>query len=159
MGWRGNTLLLVLICAPAPVLQSGARADPATCLDVVFADGFEGAPPAARISTGALVCVDPLPPDAGCVLLEECGLDDRGNGLDDNCNGMVDESCSCLPGSQASCFSGPPGKRGVGTCADGMHSCMGSDFTFWTECAGSVEPSVEICADGADNDCNSCIDD
>jgi hypothetical protein len=76
------------------------------------------------------------------------------NGVDDDCNGLVDES---LVPPAATC--NPPGFAAgaalQGECKPGHFQCRGADG--WA-CVGGVGPSDEIC-DGRDNDCNGQIDD
>jgi hypothetical protein len=103
-------------------------------------------------------CPNPIGANAGCKGVEDCGPSGSGNGLDDNCNGVVDEGCSCVPGAVEKCFLGPPGKRGVGGCTDGTATCSGQEFGSWGPCTGSIGPSSEKC-DKLDNDCNGCSDD
>jgi hypothetical protein len=80
------------------------------------------------------------------------------NGLDDDCDGVVDEDCACTPGQVQACFRGPPGRRGVGACADGMQRCVGtSEFGVWGPCEGGIAPGAEAC-NGLDDDCNGCTD-
>src|SRR4051812_37205000 len=75
-------------------------------------------------------CANPIAANVGCTPNatdpEICG-----NGLDDNCNGLADEGCSCTPGAVQRCFLGPPGKRNVGGCTDGAQTCVGSEFATW----------------------------
>ncbi|MCC7539846.1 MAG: hypothetical protein IT379_26730, partial [Deltaproteobacteria bacterium] len=92
----------------------------------------------------------------GCGPMELCGETGDGNGLDDNCDGRVDEGCVCMPGVTRPCFAGPPDRRNVGTCADGIETC--SEFGVYEGCAGSIGMVPEVC-DGADNDCNGIPDD
>ncbi len=90
----------------------------------------------------------------GCQARETCG-----NGVDDDCNGAVDDVCPCLPGTVQDCTLGPPGRRAVGVCSGGTQRCAGSgEFGTWAACEGAIGPSPEVC-DGADNDCNGCVDD
>jgi hypothetical protein len=107
----------------------------------------------------AAVCPSPLSPSAGCGPMELCGPNNSGNGVDDNCNGVVDENCPCRPGDVERCFLGPPGKQHVGACTDGTATCEDhGEFGQWGPCVGSIGPSPEVC-DGLDNDCNGCVDD
>ena len=101
------------------------------------------------------MCPSPISDTAGCGATELCGADGKGNGLDDNCNGMIDEGCVCTPGSVRSCFPGPPGKRGVGACTDGQETCQGTEFGTWGPCVGAIAPRPETC-NHLDNDCNGC---
>jgi hypothetical protein len=94
--------------------------------------------------------------EPGCGPIESCGEHGSGNGLDDNCNGMVDEECTCVPGESRPCFAGPPDRRNVGACADGIAHC--NEFGLWSACGSGVFPSAETC-NGADDDCNGITDD
>ncbi len=97
-------------------------------------------------------CTTPVAP--GCLSTETCG-----NGLDDNCNGVVDETCSCAPGAVQQCFLGPPGRSAEGACTMGTQTCEGNqEFGVWGACSGGIWPSAEVC-DDLDNDCNGCTDD
>ncbi len=96
----------------------------------------------------------PLGPE--CVADEICG-----DGLDADCDGLVDEGCGCEPGETAGCFLGSASLRGVGACMDGTMVCMGSfEFGEWGPCEGSVGPSLELCdAAGVDEDCDGAPND
>jgi len=67
---------------------------------------------------------------------EGCGADGTGNGVDDNCNGYIDEGCNpCNPAD---------------TDGDGISECQG-------DCAptvGTIYPGAAEQCDGLDNDCN-----
>ncbi|MBA2662214.1 MAG: hypothetical protein H0U74_07950 [Bradymonadaceae bacterium] len=83
-----------------------------------------------------------------------------GDGLDNNCNGLVDEGCPCT-GSSQRCYLGPPDKAGIGVCAWGIQHCLGE---AWGPCTGSVQPTLEQCGadgrgNGLDNSCNGVVDD
>jgi hypothetical protein len=100
------------------------------------------------------VCTNPV--DDGCMIGQP---DVCGNGTDEDCDGNVDEGCTCQSGAVQACFRGPPGRRGVGSCVDGMQTCQGSgEFTFWGPCTGGITPTDEAC-DTQDNNCNGCADD
>ncbi len=103
-------------------------------------------------------CANAVAPNAGCSP-NQTDPEICGNGLDDNCDGRIDEGCPCTPGAVQPCFQGPPGKRNIGGCTDGTQTCIGSaEFGSWDVCVGSIGPSPERC-DGLDNDCNGCVDD
>ena len=136
-----------------PDMSVDPNADGGTAYNSDFAVNNMCVPPQM-----ATQCPNPIPANAGCKATEDCGADGSGNGLDDNCNGMVDETCSCHPGAVEKCFLGPPGRRGVGGCTDGTATCEGTEFGSWGPCTGSIGPQAESC-DKLDNDCNGCSDD
>ncbi len=105
-------------------------------------------------------CQPPALVGLGCVAALGDGSETLCNGLDDDCDGTVDEGCPCTAGAVQPCFSGPPGRRGVGACVDGTQTCVrGVEFApYWGECVGGIRPGQEAC-DGLDNDCNGCADD
>ncbi|WP_437330668.1 hypothetical protein [Sorangium sp. So ce381] len=59
----------------------------------------------------------------------------------------------CEPGSQLSCYSGPPGTQGVGLCTAGAQTCL-PDGSGYGPCTGDVTPSAEDCITEADEDCD-----
>ncbi|MCS6798956.1 MAG: MopE-related protein [Myxococcota bacterium] len=82
------------------------------------------------------------------------------NGLDDDCDGPIDETCLCVPGATRACWTGPADARGVGVCRDGTQTCVlgpdgaGSD---WGSCEGQRFPGAEAC-NGVDDDCDGVSD-
>ncbi len=85
-------------------------------------------------SGGAVVCNRNTAPSS-----EVC------NGLDDDCDGQVDEG---NPGGGAACNTGQ-----LGQCAAGTTACSGGAII----CNRNVAPSAEVC-DGRDNNCNGTVD-
>lgn len=79
-----------------------------------------------------------------------------GDGLDNNCDGVIDDGCNCQPGRVSSCYRGPVASRGKGQCADGTMTCVGSgEFGKWGPCTGDVLPAAEVCDPGGmDENCN-----
>ncbi|MBU1411967.1 hypothetical protein KKC22_10665, partial [Myxococcota bacterium] len=73
---------------------------------------------------------------------EEC------NNLDDDCDNSIDESLS------RSCYTGPTGTLGVGTCIGGTQTCSAG---AWNTCSGEIRPISEIC-NNADDNCDGTTD-
>jgi hypothetical protein len=77
------------------------------------------------------------------------------DGLDNDCDGDVDEGCECQGSQTQACYSGPPATAGVGPCHAGTQACVAG---HWGACAGEQVPAAEVC-NGVDDDCNAQIDD
>ena len=92
---------------------------------------------------GAAICSV----SAGAPGVETC------NGLDDDCDGRVDQTAAGAALTQA-CYSGPAGTSGVGLCHAGTQTCAAGAYGA---CAGQVVPAAETC-DTLDNDCNGAAD-
>jgi hypothetical protein len=86
-----------------------------------------------------------------CMAMDICG-----DGIDNNCDGVIDDGCNCQPGRVSSCYTGPAATRSKGVCADGTMTCVGSgEFGKWGPCTGDVKPTPEVCdPGGADENCN-----
>jgi hypothetical protein len=68
--------------------------------------------------------------------------------LDNDCDGSVDEGCSCVDGQTQGCGSDiGECEKGTQTCADGI----------WGACTGAIDATIELC-DNKDNNCNSLTD-
>jgi hypothetical protein len=145
--------------------------DPTTPRDLDAGTPMDAGPPRPRDGgsiydldgEAGMVIEDLCPASAmvptGCLTPADEGLVGLCNQLDDDCDGMVDEQCTCTPGDVQPCFRGPPGRRAVGACADGTQQCVrnGEFGGVWGECTGGIAPSLETC-DSLDNDCNGCTD-
>lgn len=76
------------------------------------------------------------------------------NNRDDDCNSQIDNG----PGGGAitqTCYGGPAGTAGVGTCVSGTRTCA---FGAFGACIGEVQPEADICGDNLDSDCDSLDD-
>lgn len=174
MGSRLALVCLVFVCACGPTVQrQNDDGDGGTTVEI-DADPNNPIVPDAEpwtVPDGGIAYPDAEPyvdggvcDDWACASPVSDGCDIGGaeicnNGTDENCNGQVDEGCICDPGAVQACFRGPPGRRGVGLCTDGVQTCSGSgEFTYWGPCDGGIRPGAEAC-DSQDTDCNGCIDD
>ena len=132
---------------PALFLDGSGDKDAGNAYVLDAAVDPDGCPPEMRAT-----CDNPV--DPGCQNAEICD-----NGLDDDCNGQIDDGCSCRPGDVQPCFQGPPGYANVGGCTMGTQTCEGTtEFGHWGPCEGGIFPTPEVC-DALDNDCNGCADD
>jgi hypothetical protein len=97
------------------------------------------------------------------------------NGLDDDCDGRVDNKPGlndaltryCYTGSSSNYVTGPvdtahpDGRYFKGTCTRGSETCTNGAWpsdTVSASCIGQVLPVAETC-DNQDNDCNGSVDD
>ncbi len=60
----------------------------------------------------------------------------------------------CTSGTQ-SCYTGASETEGIGVCIGGTQDCTNS---VWGVCQGEIKPTMEICGDGKDNDCDDEVD-
>jgi hypothetical protein len=71
------------------------------------------------------------------------------DGLDDTCNGTIDEGCDCVDGTERACGSA------VGVCRQGVQRCTAGK---WGNCDGEVAPRTEACDGVLDEDCDGQVD-
>ena len=71
------------------------------------------------------------------------------DGLDNDCDGMVDEGCECTADTNQTCGSD------VGACSLGIQSCVNGT---WSDCGEGIVAFPEICGDYTDNDCDGLVD-
>ncbi len=75
---------------------------------------------------GELNCIP-----TGCEATERCF-----DGLDNNCNGVADEACPCIPGTSTRCLTGRADPT-VSICGWGEMQCVGAgEFGTWGPCTG-----------------------
>jgi hypothetical protein len=85
---------------------------------------------------------------------EHCTLSGESE-RDEDCDGTIDEGCTCDAGS--ACYSADATTKDVGPCHGGTRKCV--DATH-RACEGEVTPKAEDCANpGVDDDCNGTMDD
>jgi hypothetical protein len=115
-------------------------------------------------TTGEVDAPPYIAPDA----MAGCAPEQCGDGLDNDCDGVADDSCACAPETKQACFTGPASARHVGACHDGMASCDATgqeEFGTWGPCLDEKLPSAEVCdvasvdedCDGAANEDCECI--
>lgn len=74
------------------------------------------------------------------------------DGVDDDCDGAVDEGCACEAGTTRSCAGEFPAS---GVCRAGSQAC--GDDGVWSACVGAVGPSAEDCSNDLDDDCDGLV--
>jgi hypothetical protein len=62
----------------------------------------------------------------------------------------------CDPGATAACYTGPAGTEGVSICHGGTRRC--TDTGYWGTCEGEVTPTVDVCGNNVDENCDGIAD-
>jgi len=144
-------------CAAAERCLAGVCACPAglarcggTCVDVSTDVGNCGtcgrACPTGDTCSGALCACEAM---GGIVCAGTCLMSpvETCNGVDDDCDGTIDEGCACTDGMTRACGTD------VGACTAGTQTCSGG---AWGPCSGA-SPGTETC-NGVDDDCDGSTD-
>ncbi|MBL9036993.1 MAG: hypothetical protein JNG84_00635, partial [Archangium sp.] len=92
------------------------------------------------------------------------GLQESCDGLDNNCNNVVDEGAGPNGKISRNCYSGPSGTQGVGTCVAGTQECSGAGIDVYGACVGEKVPTnmpslPETLCNTFDDDCDGRADD
>jgi hypothetical protein len=122
-------------CSEPPAGCTSSRECPApqSCVDRRCVDPLDAAVADASSPT---FDAPSMPLDANCIS-SVCGAEDCYDGIDRDCDGMVDEGCSCAPGTTARCLPGR-GAPTVALCSWGEMTCVGAgEFGTWGPCAGA----------------------
>jgi len=93
---------------------------------------------------GSCLACDVWPPPAA----ESCDAEF----LDEDCDGLRNETCACVDGASAPCGV-DLALHGVGECRVGVQTCSAGAFGA---CSGAVAPSSEVC-NGLDDDCDGSV--
>jgi hypothetical protein len=79
--------------------------------------------------------------------------EDCSNSLDDDCNGMVNDHCMCMPGMMKVCYGSDPSTQDVGECKSGMETCLPSGDGYG-DCVGEIDPKAEDYTAKGDENCD-----
>jgi hypothetical protein len=104
----------------------------------------------AGSTTGSMMDVPMNPCGTQCGPVEKC--DGVNKGIDDNCDGQVDEGCPCEPGQAESCFKGDPSYINTPGCFPGTQIC--TELGKWGPCIGGAHATDNPPCFQASNGCH-----
>ena len=144
---------LSVSCGPALACRTAPVCEPTTgaCTDAPLTDGTPAGPATtcgigACAAVGASVCIGGVPTDT-CVPGAPAAGDATCDGVDDDCDGAVDEDFVPLP---TGCGVGACAATGAITCAAGA---------LVDTCAPGTPALLDDTCDGVDDDCDGVADD
>jgi hypothetical protein len=118
------------------------------------------------IPNGSAVCVEGMCEVRSCIedfnlvdgVCFSCPGGPRGescdaDGVDEDCDGLVNEDCACVDGETPRICGVDPSLDGVGICRLGFQRCDSGD---WLDCQRAVVPVDEQC-NGLDDDCDGFV--
>lgn len=110
-----------------------------------------------RCALGQQTCVDgKLSACTGAITPATEACTATGASIDEDCDGMTDEICTCNQGETRACYPAASSTLNVGKCKAGTQSC--SNGMLGT-CTDAVMPTTETCAnEGADDNCDGIAD-
>ncbi len=80
------------------------------------------------------------------------GVESCGNSLDDDCDGSVNEGCTCVAGETRDC--GSANEQGI--CVFGTQTCS-PDGMSWGDCLDAIMPEATELCNGLDDDCDGSV--
>jgi hypothetical protein len=155
--------VLGCIASPPSAPPAGCTSRPLPC---ALGDTVEACCPAGRWKLSKAITANDCEDQNHGVNPDEKEV--CGDNLDNNCNGSVDEGCSCVPGAKQGCSLTQggqpisfPGGVAKAPCALGTQTCVADGAgSAWGPCLGAIAPVTESCANpGVDDDCDGVVDD